>query len=502
MRRILLLSAALTLGAIGSRAASPSPWEDIDLGGLPEIRSNAGIAAAVLHAAPSEVTVGQIHFPGWIYNGVYPGPVLRVRPGDAVQIDLDNALPEPTNLHFHGLRVTPQGSGDNMHVVALPGTKRRYWFRIPANHPPGLFWFHDHLHGLTEKHVTAGLSGTILIDGFAHQFGGLDGVQQKLLVLKDYAAPECTDPVLKSDLHCRLITINGQGTWADSFAPGTTQLWRIVNEGADLTIHLATPGLRLRIIGRDGLPAMKTEETQVLDVMPASRLDVLVTAAEPGKIPLQALHVPTGTGPQFSTTRQLGSITVTNAADGSAAVTPVFPAQTDLRSAQLNNRRTIVFNEDQNSLHFTIDGKLFDHDRIDVRVPLGTIEEWTVQNRTQDFHEFHIHQLGFQVTEINGVKQGFDGFVDDVNVPEMGEVKLLLPFTDPVMLGSFVFHCHVLKHEDAGMMANIEVYRPEQGWTAPICHAPLDGVQPPVDQTPVSRAILHGAEAPLDGSHN
>jgi FtsP/CotA-like multicopper oxidase with cupredoxin domain len=501
MRRLLVLSATLAFGTVAGRAAA-APWEDIDLGGLPEIRALGGVAAATLHAAPADITIGQVHFTGWVYNGAYTGPVIHVRPGDAVQIDLDNTLPEATNLHFHGLRVTPLGSGDNVHVVVLPGTRHRTWFRIPADHPPGLFWFHDHLHGESEKHVNAGLSGTVLIDGFAREFDGLDDVPQKLLVLKDYTEPGCNDPVLKGDLHCRLVTVNGQMSWTDAITPGSTQLWRIVNEGPNLTLHLATQGLRLRIIGRDGTPAMRAEETQVLDVMPAARVDALVTAHGLGTIPLLALHVPTGTGAQFKASRQIGIITVAGATTAPPVITPVFPAQRDLRLAPLNNRRTVVFSEDPDSLHFYIDGKLFSHDRMDIRVPLGTIEEWTVQNKSQDFHVFHIHQLGFQVIEINGVKQDFDGFVDNVSVPEMGEVKLLLPFTDPVMLGRFVFHCHVLKHEDAGMMANIEVYRPDQGWTAPICHTPLEGVNPPAPQTPLTPDMLRDAAALLQGLNN
>ena len=97
---------------------------------------------------------------------------------------------------------------------------------------------------------------------------------------------------------------------------------------------------------------------------------------------------------------------------------------------------------------------------MDVRVPLGNIEEWTIRNDSDDMHIFHIHQIGFQVVEINGKPVPFTGYVDTVLVPERGQVKLRMPFTDRVILGRFVFHCHVLRHEDLGMMANIEVYDP------------------------------------------
>jgi FtsP/CotA-like multicopper oxidase with cupredoxin domain len=109
---------------------------------------------------------------------------------------------------------------------------------------------------------------------------------------------------------------------------------------------------------------------------------------------------------------------------------------------------------------FYVNGRTFDAERIDVRVPVGTIEEWTVRNDSDDMHVFHIHQISFQVVEANGQPVPFTGYVDTVRIPERGELKLRLPFTDRRIIGRFMFHCHVLKHEDKGMMAQIEVYDP------------------------------------------
>ncbi len=178
--------APLTL--VGLLANTPNarqipPWEAIDTGGLTELRSRDGILSVTLHAAPQTVAVGGAEFPGKMYNGQYAGPVLHVRPGDLVHIRLVNDLPDPTNLHFHGLRVSPLNRGDNMHIVVVPGSTRDYLFRIAANHPPGLFWYHDHIHTLSESHVSAGLSGTLLIDGFSRDLAGVAGLTQKLLVL-------------------------------------------------------------------------------------------------------------------------------------------------------------------------------------------------------------------------------------------------------------------------------------------------------------------------------
>ena len=128
----------------------------------------------------------------------------------------------------------------------------------------------------------------------------------------------------------------------------------------------------------------------------------------------------------------------------------------DLRR-RITDRRTIVFSESADGDTFFVDGRTFDPNRTDTRVKLGAIEEWTIRNKSGELHDFHIHQTHFQVTEVNHVRQRFDGYQDIVNVPVHGEVKVVIPFTDPGIVGRFVYHCHLLSHEDKGMMATIEV---------------------------------------------
>jgi FtsP/CotA-like multicopper oxidase with cupredoxin domain len=106
-----------------------------------------------------------------------------------------------------------------------------------------------------------------------------------------------------------------------------------------------------------------------------------------------------------------------------------------------------------------IDGKTFDPNRIDTRVRLGAVEEWTIRNESDELHDFHIHQGSFQLVEVNGKPQPLDGYYDTINLPMRSEIKIIIPFTDPTMLGKFVYHCHLLAHEDKGMMATIEVTR-------------------------------------------
>lgn len=140
--------------------------------------------------------------------------------------------------------------------------------------------------------------------------------------------------------------------------------------------------------------------------------------------------------------------------------TDQFPVVEDLRTQPIANRRTLVFSEDPDTNQFYINGAQFDENRVDTTVNLGAVEEWTIQNVSNEEHVFHIHQLDFQVIEVDGKPVPFTGRQDVVNLPVQSEVKVLIPFTNPVIVGKFVYHCHIVAHEDNGMMAVIQVVKP------------------------------------------
>jgi FtsP/CotA-like multicopper oxidase with cupredoxin domain len=471
LRLAAAISAVLVLGPTllhRGRPDASEAFERVDTGGLPELRSRDGVLAATLTAAPLAVHIGGAVFAGAAFNGVYGGPVLRVHPGDRVELHLINHMTDAINLHFHGLRISPLGRGDNMRVLVPPGQSYDYSFGIPADHPAGLYWYHDHAHGAAEAHVMAGLSGALLIEGFARQFGGLAGVAQRLLVVKDWQNNGCGGGMLKTALHCRVISINGAADWPARLAPGETQLWRISNQGANQTIHLEAPHLSWRLIGRDSLPVSQGLDSGGVDILPAGRADVLVRADTEGAFPLDAVGVPTTSADGFSIRRALGSINVSGASQA-ARPEVAIPAQPDMRRWRIDARREIGFSENADSGAYYINGRTFDPHRIDFTIPLGHVEAWTIRNETDDFHAFHIHQVSFQVDAINGAAQRFTGYIDTVEVPPRGAVRLIIPFTDPKIVGHIMFHCHVLNHEDHGMMAMLEVTRTQ---AAQICRAP------------------------------
>jgi FtsP/CotA-like multicopper oxidase with cupredoxin domain len=142
-----------------------------------------------------------------------------------------------------------------------------------------------------------------------------------------------------------------------------------------------------------------------------------------------------------------------------------FPIVPDLRDDAIDVRRTIVFADTDDPNVFTINGKPYDHHCIDTVVELGNVEEWTIQNTATEAHVFHIHQVDFQVTEINGEPQPFTGYQDTLNLLPADDsgpsvTKVIIPFDDPIILGEFVYHCHIVQHADQGMMANIAVIDP------------------------------------------
>ena len=199
------------------------------------------------------------------------------------------------------------------------------------------------------------------------------------------------------------------------------------------------------VIGRDGyfLPRPIRQDEVLLG--PGQRASVIVIGGQPGRYAFKSVLLKFDERPPLRTQRVNE------------------PLYVDVvRSSPIAHRRTFTFSASPDKKRFFINGKVFDEDRTDVTVKLGDTEEWTILNEDTQYHDFHIHQTGFLVTEVNGVSTQFDGLRDTFSVPPMkdgkpGSAKMNIPFTDPRIVGRFVFHCHVVKHEDKGMMQTIEV---------------------------------------------
>ncbi len=421
----------------------------------PVVASSAGVLRISLTPKPSTVTVAGQRAMLNAYDGLYIPPTLRVHPGDTIRVRLANALAEPTNLHTHGLTVSPRGNSDNVFLRVAPGQTQDYEIRLPANHPSGLYWYHPHPHGFSDEQTRNGMSGALIVDGLLDSFPTLRHLPERLLLLKDLQVENgrvALTPIGKNTIR----TINGMVNPVILLHPGETQLWRIGNVGADLYYLLTLDRHHFQVVARDGNRRARLTTMDTLRLSPGARVEVLVTAGAPGVYRLRTGDIDTGpAGNQYK-----GTVMATVRVEGSAAKPVVLPPALlpveDLRG-KVTNRRTIVLSESKDGNTFFIDSKTFDMNRTDIRVKLGAIEEWTIRNVANELHTFHIHQGPYQLTEINGVPQPPDDHRDIVDVPIRGEVKVIIPFTNRLIVGRFVYHCHILSHEDKGMMATIEV---------------------------------------------
>lgn len=421
----------------------------------PSVSSRGGVLRATLRATRSRIEIGSQPVVTEVYDGSYIPPTLRARPGDVIRLQLVNQLDEPTNLHTHGLHVSPQGNSDNIFLMVEPGQTQAYEFRIPAHHPPGMFWYHPHAHHFSNTQVEHGMAGALIVEGLLDPFPTLRDVEERILLLKDIQL-EDGKVVQRSIGVGTTRTINGLVNPTLPLRPGETQLWRIGNLSANLYYRLRLDGHQFYPVARDGNRFARIVPTDGLFIPPGGRMEVLVQAGAPGVYPLRTLAMNTGPAGNKYPAAVLATARVEGDTVAPRSIPTTLLPVVDLRG-KVTGRRTVVFSETPDGDVQMIDGKTFDPSRIDTRVQLGAVEEWTIRNESDELHDFHIHQGGFQLVEVNGKPQPLDAYYDTVNLPIRGEIKIIIPFTDSLTAGKFVYHCHLLAHEDKGMMATIEV---------------------------------------------
>ena len=486
-RRVGLMATALSASLL-----LLSCGDDDGLGpDIPEpeiLNSRNGVLQVTLTQAPAVVTVAGRSFRSNVFNGQYIPPVLKMQRGDQLELQLVNRIdkadiqidgPQSTNLHYHGMVVPPVAPGDDIYLDVGSGADYNYRWQVPGNHAQGTHWYHPHSHGLVEPQILSGMSGMLVIDGLiAQHFTAYSGLVERHLLLKDIVLPGA-DPNAANTK-----TINGVLGGTLRLRPGEMQVWNLGNLGADAYFDLAIDGVQMWEINRDGNVLIQPKLLSSVYLPPGSRSTVVVVAPLAiGQYPVRTLEVDTGPQGDPNPNVRLAAVLVSGKPLDTAALQArlLEPADNqdtigttpaDLLALPITNRRVITFSETEDGNTFFIDGKEFDPSRDDITVTLGAVEEWTLRNVSGERHVFHIHQLDFLVTSVNGGAQPPDSLRDVVDLPYAqngapGEVKVIIPFTDPIMVGRFVFHCHIVGHEDAGMMANLVVLAPGQSAMAP-----------------------------------
>jgi suppressor of ftsI len=428
-----------------------------------EIRSENGILRTTITAAPGRVQLGDFSFPGLLYNGAYLPPLLRPRLGDTMRITFRNNLPDdPSNLHYHGMSVSPQGNSDNVFVHVHPDHQFEYEVSIPAKgrQRPGLFWYHPHAHGVVAKQILGGMSGGLVVDGFEKLFPIVEGLPERFFLIKHAELGDDNE----------IISINGQLNPLVQLRPGEMQFWRIANIGATLFIKFQIEGMPLYAVATDGHPLSRPHKMTEFFVGPGQRIDAIAIGPQAGEYAMRTVSFQNQAWKKPDPPQQLATIVSDGLGAASAsAETEVLHQRIEaarwideVRSSPIARRRILEYSRTPDRHVFMINGRVMDDNRVDQTVKLGDTEEWTVVNTDQQYHSFHIHQTGFLVTEINGVRQNEDSLRDTFSAPPAtddrpGVLKVVIPFTDPVIVGRFVYHCHAVDHEDKGMMGVVEV---------------------------------------------
>ena len=400
-----------------------------------------------------------------VYNGSLPGPAFHVYPGDRVEIDLVNNLNESTNLHFHGVHVSPGNNSDNVLLDVEPGKTQHYVLDIPKDHEPGTNWYHSHLHKLSYGQVSAGLSGIFIVEGLEKLLPEpLQNITQHTIAMRDFPFDNLF--VTTGDLsntmtmHERL-TVNGEVNPTINIKSGETQLWRLANIGPENELIVQLPGNTFNVIAEDGSPVWKVWNNESLFFPSGKRYDVLVTANGSGSIPLGPVNSSV-TAPydlHIATVNIQGNQTDVKPAD--ILPTSLIPER-DLNLANVSNHRVLNFSSNDRDWIYKINNETFDHNRVDITAKLGTVEEWKLvnldKNSSGNIHPFHIHVNDFQVISINGKPYDANGYQDTVIIPTGGgEVVIRIPFDD--FVGKTVYHCHLMFHGDFGMMGILEIVK-------------------------------------------
>jgi bilirubin oxidase len=400
------------------------------------------------------------------YNGTFPGPTLEVNEGDRVIIHFRNELSEPTTVHWHGIHLPANQDGSPFDPVPAGG-RRDYVFTVPRG-SAGTYWYHPHLHHRTGYQVAKGLAGAMIVRAPDDPLP--KSITERLLILTDNRfAPDGSidlpDPLSmpgridqENGREGDVLFVNGQLMPTITIRPGEVQRWRVINASAARVYRLAIPGQTFLHVGSDGGLFERPIEVSEVLVANSERVELLVrgTGAPGSRTTMQALpydrYVPQTRPKDWNRPLDLAALQVSRAGRAAPVVIPTtlrrIPA---LDTTRATVRRTVTFSQGM------INNRHFDMSRVDFSTRLGTTEIWTIENIVGMDHPFHLHGFQFQVIERGGRPEPYRSWKDAVNVRKQETVRLIVRFDD--FPGKWMFHCHILSHEDQGMMGILEVKR-------------------------------------------
>jgi FtsP/CotA-like multicopper oxidase with cupredoxin domain len=516
---LLLLCAAMVTGrAWAQEDVCPRPAAGSQVLQPPELRSQNGRLELTLRFKISEDANGLLRF-CYLNESGMQGPTLRVNPGDELIIHFRNELPgstpaQPahsmehdvghcadapmsmasTNLHFHGLNVPPKCHQDDvLQTLIGPAGTFDYRLKIPANATPGLYWYHPHPHFFGEVQVQGGASGALIVEGIAAVHPELGGLPERVLVLRDQKLPMSAKRITGRPAPGWDVSLNYVPVLYPDYvpavlptAPERKEFWRVLNAAADTIFDLQMivddAPQPLRLVAIDGVPLNRPSPVE-MDVLipPGSRAEFVVVTPKLGAhAELVTRAWDTGPDGENDPRRPIAKIVSSNgphlekARLLKAADARRMQRYASLKTATPAAERKLYFSEirdDPNfgaqSFYITVDGQPPTRFKMDappnIIVRQGSVEDWTIENRSREEHVFHIHQIHFQVIESDGKPVDDPAIRDTIDLPywkgkgPYPSVQLRMDFREPNTIGTLMYHCHILQHSANGMMGSVRV---------------------------------------------
>ncbi|MEV0453839.1 multicopper oxidase family protein [Catellatospora methionotrophica] len=415
--------------------------------------------------------------PAWGFNGSYLGPTLRAKAGEQVVVNVKNTLSQQTTVHWHGMHLPAVMDGGPHQQVAPGATWSPNWV---IDQPASTLWYHPHLHGETAAHVYKGLAGMFILDDPAATSLALPqtyGVDDIPLIVQDKAFGD------DGKLTERTPFLSGVGILGDEIAVNgthspyldvTTRLvrLRILNGSNARVFNFGFSDDRpFNLIGTDGGLLEKPASMNRIQLASGERAEIVVAVTPGDKTVLRSYDPDQGTdfdalnggADTFDVLELRAAATLAPAPDVPAALVPIDRLSPD--DAKVTRKFSL-------SGH-SINGKQMDMNRIDFAAQVDTTEIWEVFNNDGDPHSFHVHDVQFQVLTLNGAPPPaqLTGWKDTIFVPSDTYYRVIMRFTDytdPDI--PYMYHCHVLYHEDAGMMGQFAVVKPGQAPGRPPAH--------------------------------
>ena len=572
---LLVMTAAAPLPAQAlAEDSCPRPAPGSPVPEPKDLRSEDGTLRLDLTVHNVKQPDGSIRYCYLLPDGTQ-SPTLRLHPGDLLILNLHNTLTDTafaagaapaihthasrtkspaaadpcssgamtstsTNLHFHGLTVPPLCHQDEVVNTSIQPQDGpfEYRFRIPAGEPPGLYWYHPHIHGFSSMQAQGGASGALIVEGLERANPAVLGLPERVLVVRDQNLLNPDAPPSKSEPMVPKLLIDRDGEAANNgtgfgkpakdlsinfvpvpypdyppasirIKPGEQQLWRLLNASAVTYLNLALLFRRapqqLGIVAIDGVSVNRAGAnaptvawTDHIGIPPGARVEFIVSGPPKGVPALLVTRtIDTGQGGENDPNRALATVNSVSDAPEPVSTLPASaqalppPALPWLGSVAPVRVRRLYFSEklsdpanpnSATAFYITVDGqKPVAFDPVagvpNIVVHQGEVEDWIIENRSTELHAFHIHQIHFLLLQWSGLAVNEPFLRDTVNVPyfnrrtlQYPSVRLRMDFRDPDIVGTFVYHCHLLEHEDGGMMGLVRV-EPAQRFPPPAAPA-------------------------------